>query len=455
MATEPVSGGMPLSGVPLNVVSASTNSSRDLDRLQRRHEQLEERVRALLVLQEVANTLSAELDLTRLLRRIAVAALRLTSAQVSIVYLVHPSGQSLTVQAVETAESTIDSGAFSTADLIMSQQTGWSSPANPLVLGPSIDMESGVAGYAASTGNLILINESDADPRFDRATIAADARLLGIQPTALVAVPMIFSGEVSGVLEVAYSDHTSGFDASSLDLLRTLAAQAATAVAHAQLYSHLASERDRIIQAQEDERKRLGRDLHDGPAQRLAQIVMSLEYAEKLIDSNPAELHSELASIREFANATTREIRNLLFDLRPLVLDAENGGLVVALRHFLERFKNNASPQMHLVANYTERLPHNVELTVFAIMQEAVNNAMKHANASNCWIEVHESPEKLATAVRDDGDGFDMQRLQEEYESLGSWGLLNMAERASLIEAKLTIASQPGKGTVVSLEVAR
>lgn len=450
MATERVTGDLPLS-----VASTIDRLNREQERLQHRIEQLEERVRALLVLQEVANTLSAELNLTPLLRRIAVAALRLTGAQVSVVYLVDASGTHLTVQAAETAETAMDSGVFSTADLFNASSPGWMPEDESPFSGPSIGIDEGVAGCAVSTGNLILVNESQADPRFDSGTISIDARLLGIEPTALLAVPMIFSGAVSGVLEVAHSDHSSGFDASSLDLLRTLAAEAATAVENAKLYKRLRSERDRIIQAQEDERKRLGRDLHDGPAQRLAQIVMSLEFAEKLIDSDPAALRKEIAAIREYANTTTREIRNLLFDLRPLVLEADDGGLAVALQHFLERFKTSSGPKLHLAAEYPERLSHNTELTVFAIVQEAVNNTIKHANASNCWIEVHESGDRLVTTVRDDGTGFDVQRLQNEYVSLGSWGLLNMAERASLIEAKLVIASQPSKGTVVSLELSR
>ena len=450
MATERVTGDLPLS-----VASTIDKLSREQERMQHRNEQLEDQVRALLVLQEVANTLSAELNLTPLLRRIAVAALRLTSAQVSVVYLVDPSGTHLTVQAAETAETAMDSGAFSTADLVIASSPGWMPEDESPLSGPSIGIDEGVAGYAASTGNLILVNESRTDPRFDPGTIGIDSHLLGIEPTALLAVPMIFSGAVSGVLEVAHSDHSSGFDASSLDLLRTLAAQAATAVENAKLYKRLRSERDRIIQAQEDERKRLGRDLHDGPAQRLAQIVMSLEYAEKLIDSDLGELRKEIAGIREFASATTREIRNFLFDLRPLVLEADNGGLAVALQHFLERFKTASGPQLHLVTEYPDRLSHNTELTVFAIVQEAVNNTIKHGNASNCWIEVREYEDKLVTTVRDDGTGFDVQRLQDEYESLGSWGLLNMSERASLIRAKLNIASQPSKGTVVSLELAR
>ena len=454
MATEPTIRTNSDSAVVATALD-QPGPGRDQERLAHRNEQLEEQVRALLVLQEVANTLTAELNLVPLLRRIAIAALRLTSAQVSIVYLVGQDGLSLRVSAVETAQTAADSGAFSTLDLASFSQPGWESEELSSTSGPSIGIGDGVAGTAATTGMLVLVPEPQDDPRFDLNTIETDARLLGIQPSALVAVPMMFTGSVSGVLEVAHADQSGGFDASSLDLLRTLAAQAATAVANAQLYLRLRSERDRIIQAQEDERKRLGRDLHDGPAQRLAQIAMSLEFAEKLVDHDPAQVRSELASIRESVTSTTREIRNLLFDLRPLVLDAENGGLVVALRHFLERFKTAPGPRLHLFADYPERLSHNVELTVFAIIQEAVNNSVKHANASNCWIEIREYEERLVATIRDDGNGFDVQQLQDEYESRGSWGLLNMADRAALIEAKLNIGSQPSRGTVVSLELSR
>jgi signal transduction histidine kinase len=428
---------------------------REQERIAHRNEQLEEQVRALLVLQEVANTLSAELNLAPLLRRIAIAALRLTSAEVSIVYLVSQDGLSLGVSAVETAQTAADSSAFSILDLASLSQPGLEPEEVSSATGPRIGISDGVAGAAATTGMLVLVPEPKADTRFDLNTIGIDERLLGISPSALLAVPMMFKGSVSGVLEVAHANQSGGFDASSLDLLRTLAAQAATAVANAQLYQRLRSERDRIIQAQEDERKRLGRDLHDGPAQRLAQIAMSLEFAEKLVDFDPAQLRTELASIRESVNSTTRDIRNLLFDLRPLVLEAEHGGLVVALRHFLERFKTAPGPHLHLFADYPQRLSHNVELTVFAIIQEAVNNAVKHAKASNCWIEVREYEDRLVATVRDDGNGFDVQRLQDEYESRGSWGLLNMADRAALIEAKLNIGAQPSRGTVVSLELSR
>jgi signal transduction histidine kinase len=164
----------------------------------------------------------------------------------------------------------------------------------------------------------------------------------------------------------------------------------------------------------------------------------------------------EIYRARDAANEATHEMRNQLFDLRPLVLDAENGGLVSALRHFVERFrKGGAGPQIKLAADYPERLSHNIELTTFAVIQEAVNNALKHAEAQHCWIEVKEVDDKLIATVRDDGKGFDPDTVRAEYESRGSWGMLSMSERATLIDATVSIASKPDKGTVVTLTAPR
>jgi signal transduction histidine kinase len=447
MATEPIPA-----TIPLDTATLLAQLQRDNERLQARNRQLEDQVRAQLVLQSIANTLSSEIYLPPLLRRIAMAALRLTSAQASALYLVDASLTALIVEAVETTQTATDSDVFGPLELFDgSQSMGGQSAA----IRPRIALHEGVAGYVASTSTVVLIADTRTDTRFSPQSLEVDSRLLGARPLSLVAVPMLFQGKVSGVLEVAQTAHGEGFDATSLDFMRTLAAQAATAVANAQLYQSLRSERDRIIQTQEDERKRLGRDLHDGPAQKLAQIAMSLEFAERLATHDPERVVPELRAIRELALSTTREIRNLLFDLRPLVLDAENGGLVAALEHFLERFQNVPGPRMHLNASYPERLSHNVELTVFAILQEAVNNVLKHAGARNCWIEIVETDEKLLATVRDDGQGFDVNEVRQEYESRGSWGLLSMLERAALIEAKLNIASHPGTGTITSLEVPR
>ncbi len=450
MATEPIPASL-----SLDVATLIAQLRRENDRLQHRTGQLEDQVRALIVLQGIANTISAELNLPAMLRRIAIAALRLTSAQASAVYLVEPGRTSLVVEAVETVLTAADSGSFSALDAIVAAQP---SSSLDVLFGPErprMRLDEGVAGWVATNGLVVLVPDTQTDHRFPPPVLALDSQLLGVRPSSLVAVPLLFNNIVTGVLEVVQTGSGDGFDASSLDLMRTLAAQAATAVANAQLYRSLRAERDRIIQTQEDERKRLGRDLHDGPAQKLAQIAMSLEYAQQLVVHEPDRVEAELKSIRELALSTTREIRNLLFDLRPLVLDAENGGLVVALRHFLERFEVVPGPCMHLHADYPDRLSHNVELTVFAIIQEAVNNVLKHANAQNCWLDVRLLDDKLVATIRDDGDGFDVRQVQDQYEQRGSWGLLNMHERAALVEARLNIASQPGKGTITSLEVPR
>jgi signal transduction histidine kinase len=440
--------------IPLEVAATLAQLRRDNERLHARVQQLEEEASAVLVLQEIAHTLSAELRLPALLRRIAAAALRLTAGQASIVLLLDRQRGFLSVEASETA-ATASSNPFSNYDPAADSAPG--APTDPDLGQPQrgIKVHEGVAGVVAATETLVLLADAQHDTRFTPAAIAIDGDLLGVRPTSLVAVPMIFNGIVTGVLEVAQTGGGSGFDARSLDLMGTLAAQAATAVANAQLYRRLRRERDRIIQTQEDERKRLGRDLHDGPAQRLAQIVMSLDFAEQLATREPQRLPQELRTIREQAQSTTREIRNFLFDLRPLVLDSETGGLVAALTHFLERFRDSPGPQMHLIAEYPERLGHNAELTVFAIIQEAVNNVLKHGAAQNCWIELSEPPEKFVATIRDDGAGFDVQKIRSEYESRGSWGLLSMLERAALIDGRLQVISQPGKGAVVSLEVPR
>lgn len=418
---------------------------REYERLTRQNRALSEQVRALLVLQGIANTLSAELDLPILLRQVALAAVRLVSGSASALYLSDPRGDALYVEAVEMAPSSgeLDGSA---------SLSGISIPQTPHREHPPIPTTKGLAGQVALSAEPLLVNDPH-DPRFPPDVLGVDAGVLGVQPTALMCVALIFKGRVSGVLEVAQTGGGEGFDARDLDLLQTLAAQAATAVANARLYHNLRSERDRIIVAQEDVRKQLARDLHDGPAQALATIAMRLEFAQRLAENEPAKLPSELRAIHEQALRTTRDIRNLLFDLRPLVLETE--GLVAALQRFLERFNTGDGPQMHFEANYEARISRNAEAITFAIVQEAINNVLKHGEAQNCWIELRERPQALVVVVRDDGRGFDVNRLREEYQRRGSWGLLNMHERAALIDATLGIRSQPGQGTVVMLSVPR
>jgi signal transduction histidine kinase len=428
-------------------------SRRDFERLLRQSQTLGEQVRALLVLQGIANTLSAEWDLPVLLRQIALAAVHMASGAASALFLLDSRGETLVLQAVETAEPSATPKWDASASALtrgVAFATEASAQAASTESPVQIPLGRGIAGQVATTAEPLLVNDPATDPRFPADVVAIDAEVLGMQPATLLCVPLIFKGQVIGVLEVAQAPAGDGFDARDLDLMQTLAAQAATAVANARLYQDLRGERDRIISAQEDVRKQLARDLHDGPAQALAQIAMQLEFAQRLAEFEPEKAPGEIRAIHDLAMRTTRDIRNLLFDLRPLVLESQ--GLEAALRQFLERFKTGG-PQMHFEASYAMRLSHNAEAVTFAIVQEAVNNVLKHARAANCWIELHERAQSLVVVVRDDGIGFDVNHVQEEYQQRGSWGLLNMYERAALVDATLGIRSQPQQGTAVMLSV--
>ncbi len=438
----------------------SLNAPRsEVERLQRRTRQLEEQAHALLtVLEGVANALSAEVDLSPLLRRIALVAIRLTGADIGAVYLSDANG-ALLVEAIESAQTAAESNILSP---LAAHEAPPGPPSGGLALSgerPRIALGQGVAGRVAKSGEFTLIGDAATDQRFAPDVLALDSALLGVQLGSLLVIPMVFRNNVTGILEVAKRAQTPGFDVRSLEIMRTLAAQAAVAVANVQLFQRLRSERDRIIQTQEEERKRLGQLLHDGPAQKLSQIAQRLGIAENLVANDPVNgvslaMH-EVRLASESALNTAHEMRNLLFDLRPLVLDSEHGGLIAALRFFLKRFNDGQGPHIHFTADYPQRLSHNVELTAFAIIQEAVNNVLKHAQAKNCWIDVRETVSGLVATVRDDGLGFDVRQVQQEYENRGSWGMLSMHERAELLQGTLAIASQPGRGSVVTLTAPR
>ncbi len=430
----------------------------EVDRLQRRNRQMEDQSRAfLMAIEHVANTLSNEPDLRAALRRIALVAVRLTGAVKSVAYLAESSG-GLTVEAIETSQAA-ESGLLrpitptgTLASTAPEQQA--EDDHNQTHIAPG----QGIAGHVAMTGELILSPDAGSDGRIPAPALAVESQTLGMTPGSLLVLPVVYRGSVTGALEVVKDVGAPSFDVRSLDIMHTLAAEAAVAIANAQLSERIGAERDRIIQAQKGERSLIARDLHDGPMQRLADVVTTLSLAETLLQQDPEKAQQELQIARGYAERASQELRDILFDLRPRVLETEKGDLVAALRSFLTRFTARRSPQtphIRFEATYPERLDPNTELTVFVIVREAVYNALKHAQAKTCVIELRESETALTATVRDDGKGFDMRQVMQEYPTRDRWGLLSMHDRATLIGGALSIWSQPGKGTLVTLEVPR
>ncbi len=336
-----------------------------------------------------------------------------------------------------------------------------SAPLAPFVAGASgittlpeaemIHTGEGIVGTVAATGVAILVPDLAADSRYSPRFAATDARLLGMEPHALVGLPLLDSAAVLGVLAVAQDERGAGFDARSLDLLRAVAAQASLALAVAARESVVEQSRLRLASVQDDERHRLARDLHDGPVQAVANAVMSLEYIDHLLDQQPAQAREEMRRLGERMERAMRELRGVLFDLRPLALESE--GLAVALGDLVERHREPGGPEVRLVADLPSALPPEVERTVYLVVREALTNVIKHARATRCLIEVRRAGDRVTVSVRDDGAGFDADAVLAAYPAGQSWGLLSMFERTRALTDRFAIRSRPGAGTEIALEI--
>ena len=206
------------------------------------------------------------------------------------------------------------------------------------------------------------------------------------------------------------------------------------------LYTDLREERDRIIAVHEKVRHELVRDLHDGTAQVLSAMIMNMEVVKRTAASRPELLPRELAYLDDLTRQANREIRQLLFQLRPVILETQ--GLAAAIAVYAEQLRRHESYALYLELSTGDfKLTSQASGTVFAIVQEALNNIKKHAHASTVWIQVWVERDYLHVTVTDDGAGINMAAINAQYDQHGSFGLLNIRERARLLDAKLEFVS--------------
>jgi len=208
---------------------------------------------------------------------------------------------------------------------------------------------------------------------------------------------------------------------------------------------------NRILAAQEDERKRIARDIHDGPAQCLANLTIKAQLCKRLMDKNPDKLKDELNQLENTTQKSLKSIRNLISDLRPLTLDEL--GLLPTLREHIEKVEESASFKISLKVPKEESLPPQIENSLFYIIQEALNNIKKHARAKNVEVCLQRLDDKLIVTIEDDGKGFNQKEVEKNYARQRSLGLISMKERAEIIEGSLEISSGPGKGTKIKVTV--
>jgi two-component system sensor histidine kinase UhpB len=238
-------------------------------------------------------------------------------------------------------------------------------------------------------------------------------------------------------------------------MLDRLSLHTATIEAHREQLRALSAQ---VITAQEDERKRIARELHDETSQSLASLIIALERIEAIIPEELAEARRRLASTRELAHDTLAGLRGLVVDLRPMVLD--DLGLVSAIRWYAVSHLEREGVDTSFVAEEIPRLPSRVETALFRIAQEAVNNVVKHADATQVTIRLNLEPAEpaqikhLTLSIEDDGHGFEVDRFgQSGDDPLSRLGLFGIQERVAALGGQVTIESAPGKGTRLHVQI--
>jgi two-component system sensor histidine kinase DegS len=203
-----------------------------------------------------------------------------------------------------------------------------------------------------------------------------------------------------------------------------------------------------IINAQEAERQRLSRQMHDGPAQALSNFILQTEIAMRLIDVDPAQARTELANLKAAAMATFQKVRNFIFELRPMMLD--DLGLIPTTKRYVDTFKDQSGLEVNLnISGLERRLEPYIEVMIFRALQELLGNAARHSQGTLIKVHLDLGETAVKVTVEDNGKGFETDILQQT----NSLGLKLIQDRVELLGGTFDISSLIGSGTSVTFVV--
>jgi signal transduction histidine kinase len=257
---------------------------------------------------------------------------------------------------------------------------------------------------------------------------------------SFLGVPIVSGGAIVGAFYLTEKEDAATFSDDDQALIETFAAHAALALENARLH-----ERSRELSIVE-ERNRLARELHDAVTQKLFGVVLAAESGAALLERDIAEAGAQLALARDLAREAMEELRSVIVHLRPVALEAE--GLAVALGKHVDVLRRAHRRDIVLDVDVSAAVPAAIEADVFRIAQEALHNALRHAQAARIEVRLRSERGRLHLTVSDDGVGFDRATVRARH-----LGLTTMAERARAAGGTLEIESAPGAGTTVRLEV--
>lgn len=209
----------------------------------------------------------------------------------------------------------------------------------------------------------------------------------------------------------------------------------------------------KIIEAQEDERLRLARDIHDGPAQSLANVIVKAELCERLIELDKERAKKELNNLKDVIRLTLKDVRKIIYDLRPMSLD--DLGLIPTLERYISIFQEDTGIKVNLrTYGLINNIQSTIQIALFRITQEALSNIRKHSKATTATIIIERSLERINLVVSDNGIGFNIEELKKRNNTITSgFGLINMKERVELLNGSFNITSSSRTGTKISLSI--
>lgn len=371
-------------------------------------EKLERRNRNLRLLNQLSQELGAALELSTLLDQISRAAREVFPADGSIVWLRDP---------VQVGDLVCQAASYVGVD--------------QCDLGMRAHLGEGLAGWVGQQRQSVLVNNTREDARFMARVDAPHVFPSG----AVLAAAMTAHEEVLGVLEVVRQKE-GGFDAESLILLETLAAAAAIALEN--IHLHKQARETAVL----GERSRLARELHDAVSQTLFSASVIAESLPRLWERKPERVRQGLEQLHQLTRGALSEMRTLLLELRPTAL--AEGKIPDLLQQLVDAFTSRSRVQVTLAVDSKRSYPPNVQIALYRIAQEALNNVSKHARAARVEISLRDLGPWVEMRVRDNGRGFSPQHIPPDRLGLGI-----LRERAEAIGATLQVSSQEGVGTEV------
>jgi len=310
----------------------------------------------------------------------------------------------------------------------------------------------GIIGRVAQSGKAILLEDISTDPR-----VAYPALVNAEGLKAFIAVPLRAKDKILGVINVA-SRTAHSFTSNDMYLLYSIGDQLGVAIDQARLYGRLRRARERLrkltrlnLVAEEQERRRIARELHDETSQTLSGIALQLQALVEMADTSTNKDVRFINGLKKVQSLTVQvhnEVNRLIADLRPALLDTL--GLIPAVRQHAETRLQHLGMNVSVeIKGRNRRLPSDVEAALFRFAQGAIGNIAQHSKAKNVLIVLEYQPAELLIRIGDDGQGFDVSKITDVEESGRGRGLFTMRERIGFLGGTSGVESQLGKGTTV------